>query len=108
MKILNSALIALFVILLATPSLALDLQTARSSGFVGENLNGYVVALSPTEEAKKLAADVNSRRKSEYERISKENGQTTEVVGKVAAAEIIKKLPKGSSYQANDGTWKKK
>ena len=94
------------LLLAASPAFALDLQSARASGALGEKLDGYVAALKP--EAGDLAADVNAKRKAEYARISKENGQPVDVVAKLAAGQVIANLPAGAMYQDAGGGWKKK
>jgi hypothetical protein len=103
-------LIAIIAIIFAatTSASALDLQSARATGQIGEKNDGYVTALQSTLEAKNLAAEVNEKRKAEYARISKENGQTVDVVAKIAAGQIITKLPAGAKYQDNSGAWKTK
>jgi uncharacterized protein YdbL (DUF1318 family) len=100
--LLLSALLAL----LATPAFALDLHQARASGQVGEKTDGYVAALQSTAEVQALAAEVNAKRKAEYASISQKNGQSVDVVAKLAAEQIINGLPVGSKYQAADGSWK--
>lgn len=95
-------------VLMASAALALDLQGARMSGAVGEQLDGYVQALNSSPEVAALVSDVNAKRKAEYARIAKEKGQSADVVAKLAAGQVIAGLPKGASYQASDGSWKKK
>lgn len=92
----------------APAALALDLQSARTQGLVGEKPDGYVAAVQSSAEVNALVADVNAKRKQEYTRISKENGQPVDVVAKLAAPQIIEKLPSGAMYQGPDGGWKKK
>jgi len=104
---LFSALFA-FVLLAAIPAMALTLDQARSSGAVGEKLDGYVGVVKASPDASSVAADVNAKRKAEYEKISKQNGQPVSVVGKVAAEQIINGLPKGSYYQSPNGSWTQK
>lgn len=94
--------------LFAFPALALDLKEARASGMVGEKLDGYVAPIAKSKEVIELATDVNAKRKMEYLRISKENGQPVDVVAKLAAAQIIGGLPKGAQYQDASGNWKVK
>lgn len=96
------------VMLVALPALALDLQSARSSGLVGEKLDGYVAAMQETAEVKALVADVNARRQQEYARISAQNKQPVDVVAKLAAEQIINNLGAGSYYQAPGGAWRKR
>jgi len=100
------ALLTILCALVALPAFALELHQARSSGMVGEKLDGYVTALKPSPEVTALVADVNAKRSQEYARISKENGQPIDVVAKLAAEQIIIKLEPGSPYQGTDGSWK--
>ena len=104
----RSLLAAAFSVMLASAAYALDLQSARTSGVLGEGNDGYVVVLVPSAQASDLAAQVNAGRKAEYSRISAANGQPVNVVGKVAAETIINKLSAGSKYQDNAGNWKSK
>lgn len=100
--------LALLSLAWVAPALALDLQSARSSGAVGEKLDGYVAAIQSSAEVNALVADVNAKRKQEYTRISKENGQPVDVVAKLAMPQIVVKLPAGAMYQGADGSWQKK
>lgn len=102
------ALASVASVMLATAAFAMDLPQARSSGAVGEKLDGYVQALQNSPQVNALVAEVNARRQQEYARISQQNGQPVNVVAKLAASQIIGKLPAGSSYQAADGSWKKR
>lgn len=95
-------------VLWSLPAFALDLQSARVSGQVGEKLDGYVAAVSASPEVGQLVSEVNAKRQAEYGRISKQNGQPVDVVAKLAAPQIISNLPAGAMYQGADGGWKKK
>lgn len=94
------------LILAAGAACALDLAAARASGAVGETPSGYVTAIESSAEVEALVSSVNAKRKAEYARISKQNGQPVEVVGQLAAPQIIGGLPKGSKYQDASGAWK--
>lgn len=102
--------LALFagVLLFAGSAFAMDLSQARSQGVVGEKLDGYVGVVMPSADATAVSNEVNTRRRAEYEKISKQNGQPVSVVAKVAAETIINGLPAGSMYQGADGAWKRK
>jgi uncharacterized protein YdbL (DUF1318 family) len=99
---------ALFAMLFALPAFALTLDQARNSGAIAEQLDGYVAVLKASPDVNALAADINTKRKQEYARISKENGQPIDIVAKLAAQQVINKLPAGSLYQSPDNGWKKK
>jgi uncharacterized protein len=108
MKLRNLGILFAALMLLATPAFALDLHQARAAGLVGEKSDGYVVARKDTAEVQALVADVNSKRKQEYTRISKENQQSVAVVAKLAAVQIINGLEPGVYYQTPDGSWKQR
>lgn len=84
------------VSLIVLPAFALDLHSARSAGLVTELPTGYVKAAKPSAEVDALVATVNAKRRAEYERISKQNGQPIDVVGKLAAPEIAKGIAAGN------------
>lgn len=83
--------LAIITLLAATPAMALDLQGARASGVVAEQVTGYLKATKPAPDVDALVADVNAKRKVEYERIAKEKGQPVDEVAKVAGQELIKR-----------------
>lgn len=103
---LSSSLLG--IALIAMPAFALDLQQARTQGAVAEQRSGYIMAVKPNAEVNALVSDVNAKRRQEYQRISKENGQPIDVVAKLAAAQIIQKLAPGSLYEGDNGGVQKK
>ena len=72
--------------------MALDLPEARTQGLVIERQDGYIKAVNNDSKVQELVNKVNAVRKAEYQRISKENGQPVEVVAKIAAEEIARKI----------------
>jgi len=108
MQIRTLAALTLIASLAAFPALALDLHAARTAGSVAEKSDGYAEALSKDAEVVALVAEVNAKRKAEYTRISKENGQSVSVVAKLAAPQIISGLEPGSPYKDEKGALKKR
>lgn len=108
MKLKLFTLIGAVMILFAVPAFAMDLLEARTSGKVGELNTGYVQALVSSSEVEALVADVNNRRGIEYKKISMQNGQSADVVAKIAAEKIIENLPSGAKYQDAGGSWQTK
>lgn len=84
---------------------ALDLQSARVQGLVGETRAGYVAPLGGGADVSNLTAEVNNKRRAEYKRISAENGQPVDVVAKLAFPQIVANLPSGAKYQDSNGSW---
>lgn len=107
-KIIFTTLAAALLFIVASPAFALDLNEARSKGLLGEKLDGYVGVVVASREAQELANDINARRRDEYNRISQQNSQPATVVAKLAAEQIINKLPAGALYQGANGAWVKK
>lgn len=101
-------LVFMMIALLSFPAFALDLHAARAGGQIGEMNDGYVSVMAKSPDVVALVAEVNDKRKTEYSRISKQNGQPVEVVAKLAAQQIIDGLPSGALYQDASGVWKKR
>jgi uncharacterized protein YdbL (DUF1318 family) len=108
MKIRTLLSVMTLTLLASAPAFAIDLQSARANGSVGETTQGYIAAVKPSAEVDALVAEVNAKRGQEYRKISAANGQSVQVVGTIAAEQIIKNLSPGSLYQAADGSWKKR
>ncbi len=90
------------------PALAMDLQTAKERGLVGETASGYLEAvqtLSP--ELVRLVADINSRRQAEYRGIAARTNTPLAAVEKLAGTRAMEKSSPGSSIKPA-GTWQKK
>ena len=99
------AVMSVMITMAAAPVSALELQEARAQGAVGETQAGYVAKITGGEDVATLVADVNLKRRAEYERISAENRQSVDVVAKIAASKIIAGLPQGAKYKDNKGKW---
>jgi uncharacterized protein YdbL (DUF1318 family) len=91
-KLFYSFLTAMLLLTAAQPVMALDLPEARTQGLVIERQDGYIKAVNNDSKVQELVNKVNAVRKAEYQRISKENGQPVEVVAKIAAEEIARKI----------------
>jgi uncharacterized protein YdbL (DUF1318 family) len=108
MKTRFLTLFTLFGLIMAFPAIALDLQSARTSGLVGETRDGYVAAVVSRPDVQALVDEINAKRRAEYARISKENGQSVDVVAKLASEQIINRLDSGAYYKGPDGSWKRR
>ncbi len=100
-----SGAILLALVLCATPAWADALEDLRASGAIGETFEGYVVAREASARAE--ADAINAKRKAIYQEKAAAQGIDIEQVGKVYAAEIIRKVPAGTWIQVN-GQWRKK
>ena len=94
---------------LALPAWALDLDTAKHQGLVGERADGYIGAVSPNPSAdvRSLVADVNARRKAAYTEIARKNGGAVETVAALAGQKLIDRAAAGDWIDAGSG-WSQK
>jgi uncharacterized protein YdbL (DUF1318 family) len=109
---MNKILKVLFISLLTlnvTGVFAADLQQVKSEGLVGEQLNGYlgVVSTEANAEVRRLIADVNEKRKAEYESIAAKNSTSIETIELLAGKKAIEKTEPGNYIQNATG-WIKK
>lgn len=104
------ALVFLILALAFAPAAgALDLDEARARGIVGEQTDGYVglVKGQGDEEARRLVAEVNAKRRAAYEKIAREQGTAVEAVAALAGQKLIDRLPPGS-WIGDGGRWYQK
>ena len=100
-------LILLGLLLACYPAMALDLQSAKAKGMVGETATGYLAPVSGGAEAQKLVKSINAKRKQAYLKISKRNKTPLASVEQLAGKKAIAKTPAGQFVKVN-GAWKKK
>ena len=100
----------LTLLLLPLAAWALTLDEAKQTGLVGEDASGYIAAVSakPSKEVKALVDDINTRRRTEYERIAAANGISVEDVEKLAGKKAIEKSPAGDYIRLPGEDWRKK
>ncbi len=102
---LTLPLLALF----AMVALGADLNQAKQAGLVGERADGYLglVAASAPADVAALVADVNAKRKTQYQRIAKANNLTMAEVQALAGKKAMEKTPTGGWILINGG-WQRK
>lgn len=87
---------------------AIDLQTAKAQGLVGETPSGYLATVTSSDPgAAKLVKSINQKRKKQYQDIAKRNKTSLQAVEQLAGKKAIQKTPPGQYIQVN-GAWKKK
>ncbi len=106
-KIIQYLILAFSLVL--TPVYAADLNQAKSAGLIGERADGYIglVQANAGADVRSLVADVNAKRKREYERIAAKNNLTLEQVQARAGQKAIEKTSPGNWVLLNGG-WRKK
>jgi uncharacterized protein len=102
--------ITILLLLAPAAAFALELDDAKAQGLVGEDASGYLAAVSerPSADVSALVADVNEKRRLEYERIAKQNSLTVSQVEQIAAKKAIDKTPTGQYVRLPGESWRKK
>jgi len=93
----------------STAVFAVDLAHAKSAGFVGEEMNGYLglVKADAPADIKGLVKDINGQRQAEYQRIAAKNGASVDDVARLTAQKVIGQTPSGQFVQTTSG-WQKR
>ena len=94
-------------LVLATAAMAMDLDTAKSSGLVGELNSGYIAAVHSSAEVDRLVASINQQRKEYYQKIADKNGISLQAVEVRAGQKAIEKTRAGGLINVGEG-WEKK
>jgi len=101
---------AILLALVFQTAWAIDIQSAKDQGLVGEANTGYLAAVgaAPSAEVKALIDDVNRKRKAEFQRTAEKTGATPEQV-RVRFYELaVQRTQPGHYYQDASGNWKRK
>ena len=101
------SLVFLGLLLICQPAMALDLQSAKTQGLVGETATGYLAPVKPSPEVQQLVNTINAKRKAHYQQISKRNNTSLNAVEQLAGKKAMEKTPAGQFVNVN-GAWKKK
>ena len=106
---LVTKLIFSFLLLVSSAAFAADLDQAKRDGLVGERADGYLglVDTSAPSDVRVLVADVNAKRKAEYQRIAAGNSLEMAQVEALAGKKAIERTQPGGWILLNGG-WQKK
>jgi uncharacterized protein len=85
------------------------LDSAKVSGQLGEQADGYLGLVNPGADAatKALMTEINAKRREEYKRIAEKNGTEIGAVQSLAGRKAIELTPSGQYVQGTNG-WQKK
>ena len=90
----RSFFILILALALVHPVAAADLGTAKASGQVCEQSDGYLRANAGAPgDVQDMTRNINAKRKSEYDKIAKRNKVTLDQVAKLTAGKVINKAP---------------
>ncbi|MCP5160849.1 MAG: YdbL family protein [Hahellaceae bacterium] len=96
-----------FTLFFALPSYALTLDEAKAAGLVGEQADGYLGAVKPSNEVFELVQDINRKRMDYYRGIAVKNNLDLDKVAKMAGEKLVEKAGPEDMIKINGG-WKKK
>ncbi len=79
---------------------------ARSSGQVGEKMDGYLgIVGAETTELRRIVNDINIKRRAVYSQRAQATNATLEEYALTAGCQAIAATAQGEKYQAPDGSW---
>ena len=100
---------ALLLVFAFQSAWAIDIHSAKAQGLVGEAKTGYLAAIgTPNDEVKALVAEVNKKRRAEFQRAAKNTGATLQQVQFRFYQLAVERTKPGHYYQDEGGGWKKK
>jgi uncharacterized protein YdbL (DUF1318 family) len=101
---------AILLVMTMQVAWAIDLQSAKDQGLVGEANNGYLAAVQkpPSAEVKALISDVNAKRKAQFEKTAANTNTTLLQVSNRFYQLAVQRTKPGHYYQDRSGRWKKK
>lgn len=110
MKKLLKTLTTISLVLMLQNAWAIDLDSAKSQGLVGEANNGYLAAVKTpaSAEVRALIQEVNAKRRAEFERTAANTGATLEQVALRFYELAVQRTSPGHYYQDPGGRWQKK
>ena len=107
---MKKTLAAIGLMLLLHNAWAIDIGDAKDQGLVGEANSGYLAAVQTpaSAEVRALIADVNGKRRAQFESTAKKTGATVEQVAYRFYELAVQKTAPGHYYQDTSGRWQKK
>ena len=84
-----------------------DALAAKAQGLVGEQADGYLGVVSNSSQAADIAAQINTARRAEYQKVANSSGASLADVEAMAGKEGDGRTPAGRYVQVG-GKWVKK
>lgn len=93
----------------AQSSLADEYRSAKTSGLVGEKMDGYIEAVSaPSASISALVSAINIKRKDVYFKVAQQTSARPDEAAFTGGCTNIKNTKPGEFYQTPDGSWAKR
>ena len=93
-----------------TPAVALDLDTAKARGWIGERRDGYIglVDAAAPAEAAALVQRINAERRVAYDGVAAQNSVPRDQVEALAGQKLIERAAQGTFVMDAAGRWSRK
>ena len=98
------------LVLLLQTGWAMDIDSAKSQGLVGEANTGYLAAVKTpaSAEVQALINEVNRKRRAEFEQTAQRTKATPQQVAFRFYELAVQRTQAGHYYQDSSGRWRKK
>ena len=100
----------IFLLLASASAWAIDIQSAKQQGLVGEARTGYLapVKTPASAEVQALVRDVNAKRRAQFERTAAKTNTTLAQVSNRFYELAVQRTASGNYYQDAQGRWVQK
>lgn len=102
-SVMSALLLALVLAFVAAPAYALDLDTAKDNGWVGERYTGYLGVVEAKAGVKALVDEINAKRTERFKELAAKNGISLQEVEKIAGKKVIEKTRAGHLIDLGNG-----
>lgn len=104
---MSRILVLISVLLLSFSTFAIDIDTAKAQGLVGEQTNGYLgLVVNKHAEATELVSSVNKLRKEKYMEIATKQKTALSNIETLAGTKLVERAAAdGQYYQTSSGNW---
>lgn len=105
--LLSFMLLALNVHAMNLSSAMQQLDSAKSNGLVGEQINGYLGVVNNRNQASQIVQLINQARQQRYQDLAKAHNISLQKVEKLAGEKALEKTPSGYYIKLNN-RWQQK
>ncbi len=85
-----------------------QIKALKAAGIIGENNKGFLEFVGSLKKDEPVVSAENQDRAKVYRAIAKQQGTTSDLVGKRRALKLLKKAGPGHWIQGQNGKWVKK
>ena len=107
---MRNVIALLFLLMACSGAWAIDLESAKDQGLVGESVTGMLAAVKtpPGADVEALIRDVNKKRMARFKQAAERTDATLEQVTARFYQLAVEKTRAGHYYQDSAGNWRKK